>query len=327
LVVPTNVRAGRAAALYAIFQSAMGTPAADLTAAGATRLWTEETAIWAGPDVQVDAFMDADYGPKDDARYLGEDEPEGTLIVKGTEAALKWLLQSNFGAYAAGAFTLATGISATRWLTLAHVEDRFGAGTVTRRLVRIQDAWIPRLSLEWLGGRQKYLAIRAAYAGRKVLVQAQNAGGITFPVAPMQPSDKSIFPTANTTLDRDPAGANVSLRFRALRVGLDQGLGKFWDQGSGMFSVYKAGTLKAEIEFLADYSDESWAIFDPVRAGTPSRYRITSTAEDGTVLTINLYGVLLKIDPPGQSGQEYSVFRAKGIATEVGSDFVTIGLA
>lgn len=326
MTVPTNVRAGRAAALFAIVQSAKGTPAADLTAAGATRLWTEDSVVWIGPDVSVSPWMD---NPQDNGIDVSPDRPEGSLVVKGTYSSLKWLLESNYGALSAGAFTLATGIADTRWLTLAQVEDRFGAGTVTRKLVRIQDAWIHKLGMEWSGAGAKHLICKASYAGRKVLTQAQNAGGITFPAAPMQPSDRDMFPTANTTLVRMVGRrADVTYRFRTLRVTFDQGLGMDWDMGQDMYSVYKAGALMAELEFTADWCDETWTLVNLSRLGTEMTFQITSTAEDGAVLTVTLDGVVLNVAPGGARGQESVPFHAKGIATEVlGVGFVTVGLA
>jgi len=264
--------------------------------------------------------------PQDDALLVFPDKPEGTFSAIGTYSALKWLLQSNYGALSAGTFTLATGITDTRWLTLAHVEDRFGAGTVTRKIVRLQDCWIHKLGLEWSATESKYLLLRAAYAGRKVLVQAQNAGGITFPTAPMQPSDRSLYPIANTILRRTDGRLTYYYRIRNLRVTFDQGLGMDWDMGSDMWSVYKAGSLMAELEFTADWCDETWALVDLARAGTKSTYFLSSQSEDGTTLRVFLQGVVLKVSPESLAGQTHSPFHAKGYATQVGSDFVQVDL-
>lgn len=319
MTVPTNVRAGRAAAIYAITQSAYGTPATDFTASGATRLWTEDSAIWVGPDVVTDPYMD---DLQDDALYLAGDRPQGSFSVIGTYSSLKALLQSNYGTFASGTFTLATGITDTRWLTLAHVEDRFGAGTVTRKVVRLQDCWINRLSFEWSATDSKYLLVRAAYAGRKVLSQAQNAGGITFATAPMQPADKDLFPSSRVLLRRVVGRENHPLRFRGLRVTIDQGLGYDWDMGTDMYSVYKAGPCAAQIEFLADWCDETWTLLDLMRAGTKSKFIIDSPSEGGYDFRLILNGVTLQASPEVIAGQTQGPFRAIGNAVQVGSDFI-----
>lgn len=329
MVVPTRVRSARATALFAAFQAAFGTPVSDFTTAAAARLWTELARPWIGPQVYLEAFMDADGGPSDAALDVDPDKPEGTLLVKGTPTALEWLLRSNYGAFAAGAFSLATGISSSRWLTLGWVEDRFNGTSSLERLVRIRDAWVHRLALAWAGaGDGKQLLLEASWAGRKALSQLLNAGGITLPATPMSAPDKDPFPAANTTLVRDPAGANVSLRWRDLRVTFNQGLGRDWDMGAGLWDVYKAGPLEAQLAFTSDWSDETWDLVDLARAKTKSTFRITSTCEDGTVLTITLYGVILQVEEqPGHDGQEHAAFSARGVASRVGSDLVTITMA
>lgn len=323
MTVPTNVRAGRSAAIYALEQSAYGTPATDFTASGATRIWTEDSSIWVGPDVVTDSYMDH---LQDDAVYLSGDKPQGSFSTIGTYASLKALLESNYGAFSAGTFTLATGITATRWLTLGLIEDRYGAGSVTRKLVRLQDCWVHRLSFEWSATDSKYLLVRAAYAGRKMLSQAQNVAGITYATSPMKPSDRNLFPSADVVFRRTDGRTFFPYRFRGLRVTIDQGLGMDWDMGTDMYSVYKAGPCSVELEFTSDWCDETWTLLDLMRAGTPSKFIITSPSEGVDTFRLTLEGVVLKASPETLAGQMQGPFRAIGNAVQVGSDFVQVDL-
>lgn len=326
MTVPTNLRVAQKGAFFAGFQTALGTAVTDFTAATAKNFMTEVVPVWASPEPEVERFMGADLGPDDGAVWVHPDEPVGVVELKGTPTSLEWLLKSNFGTYAAGAFTLATGVSATRWLTLAWVEDRALGTASTLYLIRHRDSWFHRVALEWTP-TQRHLRLLGSYAGRKVLTQLLNAGGITLPAVPMTVADKSVFPSENTTLVRDPAGANVALRWSDMKLTLDQGLGQEWDMAAGLTDVYKKGPLTATLEFTSQWSDETHAILALTRANTKAQYRITSTCENGKVLTINLYGVTMKMSHPGHEGQKYAECKLSGIATNVAGNITGITLA
>ena len=320
MVVPTNVRAGRATALLAGFQSARGTPLAVFTTAG--RLWTRDADVDSPLEFMAETFMDSDGGVGLSAYHAPPERPAGALQILASPTALEMLLKSNFGAYTAPDFALASQVSDTRYMTLGWVEK---IGGTTERFIRIRDCWFHRLDLG-IAGPQGRLEASAEYAGRKVLVQALNAGGITLPASPMQPSDKVPFPAQNVTLTRDPAGAAVSLRWRGIRITLDQGLAQPWDMAAGLHDVYKAGKLIAELEFTSEWSDQTWAIHDLNLARTYQTYRVQATAENGRILTIDLHNVAFRIDPPGHGGMQYKPFRAIGRASVSGSDFVSVSL-
>jgi hypothetical protein len=320
----TNVRAGLVTALLAAFQAVKGTQVSDFTSGASTRLWTGEAPIQAAQEPQGRTFMDTERGPGLSAAYLDPDRPADVLRVLGTPTALQWLLKSNFGPYVAPDFTLATQVALDRYLTLAWVEN---VGGGTQQLVRIRDAWMHRLDLV-VEGPNGWLEILAHYAGRGVHTQALNAGGITLPASPMAPS-KVPFPAAQVELRRDPAGANVALRWRKIRLTLDQNEGiqpHKWDMGAGAYDVYKRGSCAAELEFESDWSDETWQILSNNRSRIFETYRLKATAEDGRILTCDLHNVVFKIDPPGHDAILYKPFRAVGRARESGSDFVSLSL-
>lgn len=310
MVVPTNVRAARVTALLAGFQTAKASQVSDFTLAASRRLWTSRAAIETALRFRGPETMDADKLPLAGALYSEGDHPAGALAAFATPTALEWLLKSNYGSYAAPTFTLATQVADDRWLTLGWVEDVAGG---TERLVRLRDAWIHRLDLLAQGPEGRMAAV-AHYAGRAVAIQALNAGGVTLPADPMSPSDRNPFPAAQVELRRDPAGANVNLRWRQIRLTFDQGLAQKWDMAAGAWDVWKTGKLSAELEFTSDWSDETWAILDNNRAKTHQTFRVKATAEGGRILTCDLANMAFEIDPPGHEETRYSPFRAVGRA-------------
>lgn len=308
----------------AAFQAAKGTAATDFTAASSTRLWTEDAEAWVGNTYSDESWMSTNEGPPVGNLAKIPDKPAGRVSVIGTPTSVEWVLESNWGPFAAGAFTLDNRITATRWLTLGWIENTaLGAGF----LVRIRDAWFHQVAMRW-EGPQGRLVMDAEYAGRAVLVQTLAAGGITYPATPMQPSDKTMFPTSNTVLRRDPAGANTAIRFRNLTVTLNQGLIHDWDMGALAFDVIKTGKALVDVEFTGDVGDESWAALTQARAGTPQDYRIISTAESGVVLTLDLPEMVFEIDHLGHNGQEYREYRARGRAhVDSVGDYVSLTMA
>jgi photosystem II stability/assembly factor-like uncharacterized protein len=81
------------------------------------------------------------------------------------------------------------------------------------------------------------------------------------------------------------------------------------------------------LEFISDWSDETWALEELTRARTKAQYQITAVSDDSKTLVIDLYGVTLKTSNAGNKGQEYLPFEASGVATRVGTDLVSITLS
>ncbi len=319
----TQVRAGRRTAIFGKFQSARGTVVNSF--ATADRLWTYRGGISQGPRVSEGAGMETSLGPGTGAAYVLPDRPAGGISVIATPASLRTVLDSNFGAFSGGAWTLASQVSNTRWLTLA-LEESVDGGTY--KVVRLRDAWFHRVAIA--ADARGMLMLDAEYAARKQLNEAINAGGVTLPAAPAQPSDKEIFPFGNVTLTRDPASANVDIRFRSLRVILDQGLSHGYGQDDALYDVSRKGPLRARIELSSDWADETWAILTNSLAGTKQRYRIVATTDDATpqTFTLNLYDVLWSVADDGHEGKDYNEFRAVGMARVDGSgNFVSMALA
>lgn len=323
---PTNVRIGRITALLAGIQSAKGTPVSDFTAGASGRLWT-------------DAFID-DLGPakadgggwmdrpqiSTDARHGIDTVTEGRLVAKATPLVLGWLLRSNWGSYAAGAWTLKDQVN--EWLTFGWVESILSGAT--EKLHRLSDAWVHRLTLR--AGPYQPLTLEADFAAEvdHDPVTLNALGGITLPGGTMAPSDQNIFPGRLVRLFRDPTGANVEISLDTFALTFDQGLGTFWDMCGGKDRVFKAGYPgpRVGIEFSAHVSDETWAILTASRDGTKGRYRMTATSENPTqTLQIDLHEVDFEFEPIGHAGQRYLQFSAVGQAHRDSSDnFVTISL-
>ena len=323
MTVPTNLRVAQKTAFFAGFQTALGTIVTDFTAATAKGFMTERVPMWACPTPEVERFMDSDLGPEDDAVWVHPDEPQGVVELKGTPTSVNCLLKSNYGAPVAGAYILATGISATRWLTLGWVEDRALGTASTLYFVRHRDCWFHKVVLSWTA-TQRHLRLLGSYAGRKTVIQQLNAGGITLPAVPMTVTDKYMFPSENTQIIYDPGGSYVSMRWRELKVTLDQGLGMDWDMAACLTDVYKKGPLTATLEFTTDWSDEAWTILARTRANTPARYRLLSTSEDGKYLSIDFYGVTMKTGDLGHDGQRNMECRLSGVATYVAGNLTGI---
>jgi hypothetical protein len=305
------------------FQSAKGTIANDFTASGAKAVWCSGAEIDAGTDVESEEWADSSLGPPAGGQWVRPDRPAGTIPVMATPTSLEWLLVSNYGAYSAPTFSLATQIASDRWLTAAWVESV--ASGSTENLVRLRDLWFHRLDISG-NGPQGRMMVEAQYAARAVAIQSLSGGGVTLPASPMSPSDKSPFPNAKIEIRRDPAGANVALRWRAFRLTLDQGLAHEWDPAAFAFDVWKRGRLRAGLEVLCDWSDETWTVLTNARAKTAQTYRVKATAEDGSILTVDLHNVIFSVDRTGRNGMEYAPFRAVGQAAVSGSNFVSLSL-
>jgi len=322
VAIASNVRAGRATAFLAAFQPAKGTAVSDFTTAGAIRLWTESAQLPLARRYGLEAFMDSDRVPHEGARFRRPEDLTGRAAVLATPESLEWLLRSNYGPFAAGAFSLHTQVADDRWLTLGWVENVAGG---TQNFVRLVDAWFHSLELVAEGPAGRVIAL-SDFAARSSLVQALNAGGVTLPVAPMAPADLGVFPVYGAQLFRDPTGDNEELRFRQLRLRLDQRLGYEWDMGAFKRDVFKMGKLRATLEFTSDVGDETWQALSNQRAGTDDRYRVRLTA-GASVFTVDLHNVMLEVEALGHEGLSYAEFRAAGVAArDAGGNFLTVTL-
>ena len=305
------------------FQAAKGTVVTDFT--NATLLWTRTNETSFGT-IKSDAqgMEEAQAGYATAASYVVANAPTAMCSALATRTALELVLTSNFGAFAAGAFTLATQVTDSRWLTLAFVENAAGG---TQRLVRLRDGWAHKVSLV-LDGRGA-LVMEAEFAARVPLTQLLNAGGVTLPAAPMNPS-REVFPGADThaRFTRDPAGANVQLRTRSLRLTFDQGLSHEYSMGTGLFEVSKQGKLRARVEMTGDYSDETWVELANSFAGTKQRHRLVCDTENAlSTLMIDLYEVQWEIPVVGHEGRSYRELSIAGEAHVLSAgNFVSIGL-
>lgn len=316
----TNIRAGRVAAIFAAFQSAKGSAVSAFTTLH--RLWSYDAAIDIKSPIVSDWGMDTDKGPRSSGSWNHPDALRGSMRVMATPASVETLLKSNWGTVSGGTFTLKPQIGDTRFLTLALSENVVAA---TGKAVRLRDAWFHSLALH-ADPDAGLLMLEGEYAARKQLNEALG-GGVTFPSSPAQPADKDVYPFANVTLKRDPAGANVSIRFDRLLLTLEQGLIHEYSMATGLFEVYKRGPTRAILQLESAVADETWTMLSNSLAGTKQRYRITAVTDDATptTLTIDLYEVHFEVGPLGHIGRSARPFIAIGEAKVDGSsNFVTI---
>jgi len=323
VVAATQVRAGRAAAIFAKAQSAIDTPATSF--AVGNRLWTEDGDIDIGARIpDTDGGMENGSTIDTGVVYIMPDKPAGMIRIKATPASLRTVFDSNFGTFAAGAWTLVSQIPDASWITIALLEDVAGG---TYKIVRLQDAWFHRVAIRCMPGA---LILEAEYAAWKQLNQAANAGGISVPASPAMPTDLNVFPRAKCTLTRDPAGDNVDIRFSEIRITLDQGLSHGYGMGQSLNEVSKDGPLSARIDLMMDTSDESWDILLNSLAGTVQRYQFVAITDDGTpeTFTLNLYDLVWDVQPLGHSAKKANVFNGTAEARKDASgNYVSMTLA
>lgn len=317
-LVHTNRRVRRKLAPLVAVQSARGVVAGDFTAAGAERLWTREA--WVDPDVPKSPpgpWM-TELGTEAAAsRYGIADQPRGQIFAVATPKALELLLRSNWGPFAAGAFTLASQIS--EWMTLGYVED-VTAGS-PQNLVRAQDCFFHRLAIEVSRSEGK-LHLRASYDGRRNVIDPLDAlpGGVVLPAPPMAPADTRAYGVRKAELVREPAGQNASLLYERLEIILDQRVTSEWTQ-TDKWDVYKCGKTKAWIRFDGMATDETWQSITDNRAGTKRHFRLAASTAPFTPLSffqMDFYSVDFELERLGHGDRTDGLiaFRAVGRATK-----------
>lgn len=322
--LPSNVRAGRVAALLLALQTAKGTAISDFSAATAIRPWT------VAADVDV-AALKSDAGgfmtaPVLDtvARHSVPAAAEGQISVEATPASVEWLFRNHWGAYVAWEFELAAQVS--EWLTLGWVESTMAGST--QKFARIYDAWCHQLRVS--AGLTGAVRLDANYAAEQDSEpqDLDALSGITLP-ADYTP-DMNVFPGRTARLWRDPYGDNQEISLRGIEIVFDQGLLTEWDMMRGLPLVAKRGFPgpTVDISFEARVGDETWEILTANRAGTKAHYRFLATAPaPARRFQIDLYDVDFEIEPLGHEDQGYRMFRANGRAhRDTSGRFVTITL-
>ncbi len=326
MVTPTNVRAGRVVSVLGGLQAAKGTPVDDFTTGTAGRLWTEEADDRVGPRKNDPAGWMTQPQIEAGGRYTEIEAFLAGFSCKATPFSLELLLRSNWGAFAAGSFTLASQVN--EWLSAVLVEDnRAGA---THNYHRIVDAWAHTLTLgiSPLGDLLLEAEIAAEVSSA---VAALDAPGGTFgPSAQLAVADKNVFPGRLCRLFRDPAGDNQEIALHSAEITIDQGLETYFDQMRGLPTVFKAGFPgpKVTIRFEALVSAETWDVLENAIAGVKQRYRFSAVAQAPVkTLLVDFYAVDFEVAPMGHDGREYVKFSAEGLAQRDGSgNFVTISL-
>jgi len=322
--LPSNVRAGRVAALLLALQTAKGTPISDFSSSVAVRPWTLDAEVdLAALKSDAGGFMTEAKMPTA-ARHSVPEAAEGGISVEATPASVEWLFRSNWGEYAGFEFQLDTQVP--EWLTIGWVES-IAAGS-TQKFTRIYDAWCHRLRVS--AGLVGPVRIDASYAAEQDSdpQDLDALSGITLP-GDYTP-DQNVFPGRTARLWKDPYGDNVELSLHGIEIAFDQGLHTDWDMMRGLPLVAKRGFPgpTVDISFEAHVGDETWEILDANRAGTKAHYRFLATSLSPVRrFQIDLYDVDFEIEPLGHVGQGYRKFRAAGRAhLDSSGRFVTITL-
>ena len=323
MALPTNIRAGRAAALLMGVQAAKGTPVSAFNSSDAGLVWSEEY----GSDVTrrksgAEGWMTSELMHQV-GRFSIPSAREGFMRLKATPTALEWLLRSNWGSFSGGAFSLAGQVPA--WLTLGFIEDAMPNPSGV--LHRIYDAWPHTLSL--VASLYEPLLVEAIYAAEREQ-DPESVGSVTHPARPMFPGDSNLFPGRQVKIYRDPAGDNQEIPYAAASLILEQGVLQEWDMMQQREVVFKGGHPgpRVTIELVGHVADETWRLIYDSRADTKSTYRFQATAEDpATVLEIDLHAVDWEVEEIGHEGQQAKRFRAVGTAHYDGTDFVDISLS
>lgn len=310
----TRVRSPLVTSIHAGFQTAKGTARTNFTAADAWTLWTADDPLDVSPVFREPVGVEQSGGHSDDARFEVVSPARGVIVAAATPASVEFAFRSNWGAYAAGAFSLATQVTATRRATLLFTE-----GSSPLRTVWTWDAWLHEVRLV-VPARRMALLEMSYVSG---LISSQSGqGGFTLPSA--APS-KAVYPSLLATLVRDPAGSNERLDFESVSVRFLQGPEPSrYDWAAQAFEVWKRGLARVQLEVVSSWTDETWS----AALGSLQRYRLTLNPESGTrTFTLDLYGVQLEHQPVGREGRRYKKFVATGYASFVGSNFVTLALA
>lgn len=327
MVTPAETlrRVGRLSRIIAGFQSAKGTIVDDFTTASSAILWAESVKIPAHlPKVDIPPWMTQLETQDESSRHSLPDRAEGVLVSPATPKNLEWFLRSNWGPFAAGAFTLTSQIN--EFLTLAWVES-ITAGSA-ERLVRIRDAWIHRLIIS-ANFTRGLMILQGDYVGRRTSNRLLNAGApVVLPTTPMTPPDFDHFAVRTAELIRDPAGDNERIRFSDVEIQLEQEA-KTEHTFTDGWEVWKGGKTKVRVVLQGHVSEETWAVIDANRAGTKDKFRLTAVSTGSTpmTLTIDLENVDFTFENIGfDPGRQYVNIQAEGLATKGSSGFVTITL-
>ncbi len=327
MVTPTFVRAGKVTALLAGLQSAKGTPVDDFTSGPAARIWTREVPVDAGAEKSDPTGWMTRGQVETGARYNREAIARGKISALATPTALQLLLRSNWGAFAAGEFTLAEQVS--EWLSLGWVEN-VQAGA-TEYFYRLHDGLVDRILLK--ASPSGPLLLEADYAAESDTdpVALDALGSIELPAPPMEVDDKNVFPGSLVKVYRDPAGDNEEIAAASIEISIDQRLGSEWDQMRGMVEVFKAGHPGplVELRISGRVGLETWRILSASRAGTKQAFRLIAQAQaPATTFQIDLHEVDFVVDPIGHVGCEYVRFVGAGQAhLDDDDNFVTILLS
>lgn len=323
MAVPAHVRSGRAAALLMGVQAAKASPVSNFASGSAGAVWSEEYGSDVGRMKSAAAAWMTSALIHQAGRFNLASAREGQLRAKATPALLEWLLRSNWGAFSAGAFTLASQVS--EWLTLGFIEDTTPSPQGV--LHRIYDAWPHTLAL--LAELYQPLIVEAAYAAERE-VDPENVEAVVHPARPMFPADSNIFPGRLVTLHRDPTGENEEIPWRSLALTIDQRAVVEWDMMAQRDAVYKGGHPGplVTLELAGEPCDQLWRLIYDSRTGVKTRYRLRAEAPDPAVaLQIDMHQVDWEILEIGHAGVEPKPFRAFGTAHYDGTNFMSISLS
>lgn len=318
----TQVRSARKMAVLLAPQPTEGTAVSDFTLA--IRLWTAKAPLDGGaPKADGGGLaMTTDFSDHAGSRYIPRLRPFDKLVMMATPESVKMLLRSNWGPFAAGAFTLKTSIN--ELFTLALVESTTAGDG--QKVVRVRDVFFHRM--KFLIRELGPVVVEAEYHGRASAVDTNAA--VTLPALEQDdpsPADSNVFSHRLTEFRRDPGGVNVDLEIAELALTLDQRGANPYAMTSGGTRTYKMGKTKATATIKAKAADENWAMIVDARAGTKRTFRTNLSAPSpASLLRFDMHNMDFDFVAAGPDGRGSWSFEAEGAATASGGSFVDISL-
>lgn len=248
-----------------------------------------------------------------EARYLQNVLPTVRLMGGATPKNLEWLLRSWGGNWTGGP-TLSLNITEqiNELVTLGLVEKVVPPPN-PQQFVRIWDAWAWRIELAMLSGLST-LDVTADFAARDWDRTPLNAlPPIVLPVT-FAPPAIDVFAPHSFRLYRDPAGANVSIAIRELKIVLEHGLlHETWNDRAPQ--VVKEGYTRVLVSIRSIWQDENYAIEDDAEAQAIPFKRFSAEWTNGAKnFKIDMRNVDFLASPTGWSDGKFREFTVEGEA-------------
>jgi hypothetical protein len=154
--------------------------------------------------------------------------------------------------------------------------------------------------------------------------------GVTLPPAPMDSTDRNVFPGRAATLWRDPLATNTAIPFENVNIKLSVNMDKYWDQMGRCERAIRRGPINCAVVVRGKPGDEYWrmALDSNANPNGNQAYRlILPEPVSGHTFTMTLYNLMFDVPPIGLRDKEYDPIVAEGMCTiDAAGNFVGITL-